>query len=85
MKRGVLFDYKLLTEKKTTQDSHPYFEGDVYRYELNYAAPSWVEYGCMMKQIEKSFGGLSPRILCEDRDRQATTNGNACSGNLYHE
>jgi len=55
MKRGVLFDHKLLTEKKTTQDSHPYFEGDVYRYELNYAAPSWVEYGCMMREYPKEF------------------------------
>ena len=30
IRRGVLFDKKLLTTEPTNANSHPYFEGDVY-------------------------------------------------------
>jgi type I restriction-modification system DNA methylase subunit len=55
MRRGVLFDQNLLTNRKTISKSHPYFEGDVYRYHLNYIAPHWVEYGPKMKEYPKEF------------------------------
>lgn len=55
MKRGVLFDKELLTNKKISQLSHPYFEGDVYRYRLNYSAPQWIEFGDQMKECPKEF------------------------------
>jgi adenine-specific DNA-methyltransferase len=55
MKRGVLFDHKLLATTKKNSNSYPYFEGDVYRYEINYLAPSWVEYGSKMKEYPKDF------------------------------
>ncbi len=55
MKRGVLFDKSLLTEKKSGDKSHPYFEGDVYRYVLNYRAPRWVEFGPKMREYPKDF------------------------------
>lgn len=50
IKRGVLFDRKLLTTASIGDNSLPYFEGDIYRYELNYAAPSWVEFGPAMTE-----------------------------------
>jgi len=55
MKRGVLFSQELLTRKKTGKNSYPYFEGDVYRYALNYVANNWVEYGSKMKEYPKVF------------------------------
>jgi type I restriction-modification system DNA methylase subunit len=55
MKRGVLFDKELLTTKKISQLSHPYFEGDVYRYRLNYEAPQWIEFGAQMRESPKDF------------------------------
>ena len=55
MQRGVLFDKALLSGKKTGPKSHPYFEGDVYRYHLNHNTPNWVEYGPKMKEYPKEF------------------------------
>jgi hypothetical protein len=55
MKRGVLFDRELLTETITAELAHPYFEGDVYRYVLNYVASRWVEYGPKMREYPKEF------------------------------
>jgi hypothetical protein len=55
MKRGVLFNPRLLTSKKTGPASQPYFEGDVYRYAVNIATPSWVEYGHKMREWPKEF------------------------------
>ncbi len=55
MKRGVLFDKEHLTTKKISSLSHPYFEGDVYRYTLNYKAPQWIEFGNQMKECPKEF------------------------------
>ena len=55
MKRGVLFDRNLLKPTKSNKQSYRYFEGDVYRYDLNYAAPSWVEYGPKMREWPKQF------------------------------
>lgn len=40
---------------KTSPDSHPYFEGDVYRYQLNFKADHWVEFGDRMKERPKEF------------------------------
>ena len=55
MKRGVLFDQSLLKGTKLNKQSHRYFEGDVYRYDLNCVAPSWVEYGPKMREWPKQF------------------------------
>jgi hypothetical protein len=55
MKRGVLFDRRLLKATKANKQSHRYFEGDVYRYDLNFAAPGWVEYGPKMREWPKQF------------------------------
>ena len=55
IKRGVLFNKELLAESKTGVSFHPYFEGDVYRYVLNYVAPRWVEYGPKMREFPKEF------------------------------
>ena len=55
MKRGVLFDNNLLSPTKNNDSSYRYFEGDIYRYEVNYAAPSWVEYGPKMRERPKEF------------------------------
>lgn len=64
IKRGVLFDKELLTGKRTGAHSHPYFEGDVYRYELNLIADRWVEFGDKMKERPKEFAWFEgPRLL----------------------
>ncbi len=55
MKRGVLFDKEHLTTKKISSLSHLYFEGNVYRYTLNYKAPQWIEFGNQMKECPKEF------------------------------
>jgi adenine-specific DNA-methyltransferase len=55
IKRGVLFDKHLLSGKRTGANSHPYFEGDVYRYELNLVADRWIEFGDEMKERPKEF------------------------------
>lgn len=63
MKRGVLFDRSMLTEARTGPNSHPYFEGDVYRYRVNYFAPQWVEYGPAMREYPKEFRWFSGRRI----------------------
>jgi type I restriction-modification system DNA methylase subunit len=55
IKRGVLFDKSLLTKKKRNANSHPYFEGDVYRYQLNLIADNWIEFGDRLKECPKEF------------------------------
>jgi len=55
IKRGVLFDKLLLTKKKINANSHPYFEGDVYRYQLNLIADNWIEFGDRLKECPKEF------------------------------
>ncbi|MFH1679934.1 MAG: TaqI-like C-terminal specificity domain-containing protein [Candidatus Eisenbacteria bacterium] len=55
MKRGVLFNRSMLTRKKTEEQAHRYFEGDVYRYSVNFKAPRWVEYGPKMREYPKDF------------------------------
>jgi TaqI-like C-terminal specificity domain/Eco57I restriction-modification methylase/N-6 DNA Methylase len=55
MKRGVLFDTALLRNTKGGKNYHRYFEGDVYRYELNLLADRWVEYGPKMREWPKEF------------------------------
>lgn len=64
MRRGVLFDRRILTERKTGTDSFRYFEGDVYRYMIREDMPLWVELGKKMKEYPKEdkwFRG--PRLL----------------------
>jgi adenine-specific DNA-methyltransferase len=64
MRRGVLFDKALLRDHKTNENSHRYFEGDVYRYEINLTLRHWVEYGSKMKEYPKEFKWFEgPRIL----------------------
>lgn len=64
MRRGVLFKADILTARKSGTNSHPYFEGDVYRYTVNYHAPSWVEYGPKMSEWPKEFKWFEgPRVL----------------------
>jgi len=55
MKRGVLFNKELLSGSRMDASFHPYFEGDVYRYVLNYIAPCWIEYGPKMREYPKEF------------------------------
>jgi type I restriction-modification system DNA methylase subunit len=55
IKRGVLFDKDLLTPNKAEKDSYLYFEGDVYRYQLNIVANQWIEFSDKMKERPKEF------------------------------
>jgi len=64
IKRGVLFDSSLLTEKPEADLSFPYFEGDVYRYRINLVTESWIEFGDKMKEKPReSIWFEGPRIL----------------------
>jgi len=64
IKRGVLFDKNLLTKTRTSSISHPYFEGDVYRYRINVIANQWIEFSDKMKERPKEFFWFEgPRIL----------------------
>jgi type I restriction-modification system DNA methylase subunit len=64
IKRGVLFDKDLLTKKRTSLNSFRYFEGDVYRYQLNLVADHWIEFDDRMKERPKeSIWFKGPRIL----------------------
>jgi adenine-specific DNA-methyltransferase len=64
LKRGVLFDKDLLTKKRSSRASHRYFEGDVYRYQLNLVAPNWVEFDERMTERPKEFKWFDgPRLL----------------------
>lgn len=64
IKRGVLFDKKLLSDQKTGASSYRYFEGDVYRYQLNLVICHWVEFCDKMKERPKEFIWFEgPRLL----------------------
>jgi hypothetical protein len=64
IKRGVLFDKGLLTKTCISSNSHRYFEGDVFRYQLNLIANNWIEFGDQMKERPKEFVWFNePRIL----------------------
>ncbi len=55
IKRGVLFNKELLTEERTSTNSYRYFEGDIYRYQLNFVANRWVEFDDRMKERPKEI------------------------------
>jgi type I restriction-modification system DNA methylase subunit/predicted type IV restriction endonuclease len=55
IKRGVLFEKSLLTNKKINQNSFPYFEGDILRYQLKYTAPHWLVFDDKIKERPKDF------------------------------
>ena len=64
IKRGVLFDKTLLTESNTSAESHPYFEGDIYRYRGNHIAVNWIEFDDRIKEKPKEFAWFEgERIL----------------------
>ena len=64
IKRGVLFDRDLLTKKRTSPNSFQYFEGDVYRYQLNLVADHWIEFDDRMKERPRESSWFKgPRIL----------------------
>jgi hypothetical protein len=53
IKRGVLFDPKLLTSKRISKISYRYFEGDVYRYQVNFSSKHWIELNDEIKERPK--------------------------------
>ena len=64
LRRGVLFDMSLLCSKKETPQHRRYFEGNVYRYHVDVAAPRWIEFGDCMKERPKELRWFeSNRIL----------------------
>ena len=55
IRRGVLFDNSILTAQKVNERQHLYFEGDVYRYNVNSKLDNWVEFGSPMKEYPRDF------------------------------
>ncbi|MBM3292743.1 hypothetical protein FJY84_08715, partial [Candidatus Bathyarchaeota archaeon] len=74
MKRGVLFDKSLLTKKPISDQSHRYFEGDVYRYKINVIAKQWIEFSDKMRERPRDIfwfegGRILLRRLVNRRQR----------------
>ena len=64
IKRGVLFDKDLLSDNRTSENSYRYFEGDVYRYQINLILDRWIEFDDKMKERPKEFSWFEgQRIL----------------------
>ncbi len=64
IKRGVLFDQNILLPQKGEGRLHPYFTGDVYRYELHVSFGGWLEFGAKLKEGPKDFSWFEgERIL----------------------
>jgi len=64
MKRGVLFDHSLLTDKPISAQHYRYFEGDVYRYQIHVVANQWVAFGNQMTEKPKEVSWFQgERIL----------------------
>ena len=55
IKRGVLFDQELLTHKRSSHISYRYFEGDVYRYQMNFLSKHWIELNDQVKEKPREF------------------------------
>lgn len=55
IKRGVLFDKDLLTKSRTSANSYRYFEGDVYRYNINLSSNGWIEFNEKLKERPKEL------------------------------
>ncbi|GMV34844.1 MAG: restriction endonuclease subunit M [Chloroflexi bacterium CFX1] len=55
MRRGVLFDSDLLVRKQASKNHFRYFEGDVYRYQINLQTDRWVEFSDKLKERPKEF------------------------------
>ncbi len=55
IKRGVLFDKKLLTSEKKNNQHFRYFEGDIYRYTTKEILDNWIEFGPALKERPKEF------------------------------
>jgi REP element-mobilizing transposase RayT len=91
MRRGVLFNKSILKERRTGPRSFQYFDGDVYRYEINTKMGGWVTFGAGMKECPKSdkwFQGkrLLLRRLVNRRQRLMATLADAdfiTNKNLY--
>jgi len=64
MKRGVLFDKSLLTNMQKSDIYYRYFEGNIYRYQINIIADRWIEFSDKMKERPKEISWFKdPRIL----------------------
>jgi type I restriction-modification system DNA methylase subunit len=55
MTRGVLFDKSILSYAKNNEKQYLYFEGDLYRYDVNLVANKYVEFGPKMKEYPRDF------------------------------
>ena len=55
MKRGILFDKSLLKNAKKSQIYVEYFDGDVYRYVVNYSILGWLPFDDSLKERPKEL------------------------------
>ncbi len=55
MKRGILFDKSLIKKSKKSQIYVEYFDGDVYRYIVNYSVLGWLPFDDSLKERPKEF------------------------------
>ena len=55
MKRGILFDKSLIKNSKKSQIYAEYFDGDVYRYVVNYSILGWLPFDDSLKERPKEL------------------------------
>jgi len=91
IKRGVLFNQDLLAAKRNSNLSYKYFEGDVYRYQINFLSKHWIELNDEIKERPKEskwFEGeriLLRRLVSRKQRLMATlvTDNFITNKNLY--
>jgi len=62
--RGILAGKTDLSTDQLNSDWKPYFDGDVYRYQLNWEPKTWVRYGSGLREMPSGYHYFTgPRIL----------------------
>jgi len=62
--RGILAGESDLSSKRVSDDWKPYFDGDIYRYQLLWEPSTWVRYGLNLREMPGSYSYFTgPRVL----------------------
>jgi type I restriction-modification system DNA methylase subunit len=62
--RGILASESDLSSDRVSDDWKPYFDGDIYRYQLIWEPSTWVRYGPNLREMPSSYSYFTgPRVL----------------------
>jgi adenine-specific DNA-methyltransferase len=81
MKRGILFDNSLIKNSKKSQIYVEYFDGDVYRYVVNYSILGWLPFDDSLKERPKELKWFEGKRILLRRlvNRQQRLMASLCS------